>query len=147
MKGNHMKKILVPEGMFRFALHKFENYWENKPSAWNASQDKPEIVFQILVESLRYLSENPIVPTAEQKHYLLMHFSPMGVSNWDQAMWFNFIADCTVEWQKRMFLAPSDVARVDAAIPDLLIDAPTHITVSIANNNIREAYRRGRDSK
>ena len=53
----------------------------------------------------------------------------------------------TIKQVRRMFLAPEpSVANVDAAIPDLLLDAPTHILIEEANRKIREAYRRGQKS-
>jgi hypothetical protein len=47
-----------------------------------------------------------------------------------------------------MFLAAEDsVAEVDAHIPDLLMDAPTHVSIKEANRKIREAFHRGRGSR
>jgi hypothetical protein len=38
----------------------------------------------------------------------------------------------------------SSTAEIDAAIPDLVLDQPTHVLIEEANRKIREAYRRGR---
>lgn len=87
--------------------------------------------------ALRWLAENPIVPSHEQIYDMEKeHVNP-------NIRWM------LIEWQRQMFLAPDP----DSPIKDLIFDSPSGIPVVLSdhsvsvsddvNSRIREAYRRG----
>jgi len=55
-----------------------------------------------LEAALRWLSENPIVPTEEQWGQCLKAYDDVGKTGWECAVLF------VAEWQRRMFDAPPD---------------------------------------
>lgn len=127
------RKIVVPLGMLEAA----------SGALAEARAKGLELTTVALEAALKWLGENPICPTQEQKDHLLKHFSPIGVERWDKGMWFNFIADCAVEWQRMMFLAPNPP---DEPIKDLLWDLGTPTwreTEKKHNTEVWEAYNRG----
>lgn len=102
------KKIVVPEGMFDAAMEAVQAI----PMRGNVgSIDR---VNGALKAALRWLSENPIVPTKEQ---------------WDELRRTCWVPDelQAVEWQRRMFLAPQPEqvveVRVLASDLDKLVEA------------------------
>lgn len=82
------KKIVVPEGMVQAA----EAACDRRNGATCRQQ---------LEAALRWLSENPIVPTDEQAKELQNRY--YGDGHLQQGSAFAYAA---VEWQRRMFLAP-----------------------------------------
>lgn len=128
------RKIVVPDGLLKAGAKEID-------CGGSMPANAAVLAGQVLQGALKWLGENPICPTQEQKDHLLKHFSPIGVERWDKGMWFNFIADCAVEWQRRMFIAPDP----DEEIKDLLFSAnlADSSTIEIANNKLRDAYRRG----
>ena len=98
-------KIKVPEGMLATASNtareiKLAILHQGPREVDALAQTKPEfIASQILEAALRWLAENPIVPTVEQCNEIAR-------------MWFakhDFNAtprDFIAEWQRRMFAAP-----------------------------------------
>jgi hypothetical protein len=88
-------RTVVPKGMFQAAK---ESFWMKTPESLEAA----------LEAALRWLSENPIMPTREQASY--MYDGHRGAH--DETVQF-----CMTEWQRRMFLAPEahqDRRKVDA---------------------------------
>lgn len=85
------EKIVVPEGMRKSATR-----------AWLESEyEKPDVIRISLEAALRWLSENPIVPTDTQAYDLWQSQILSGKTHSD-----NELAKlCAVEWQRRMFLA------------------------------------------
>lgn len=92
-----------------------------------------------LESALRWLSENPVCPTREQQEELCHQASLASNEANRMIVW-----SAATHWPRLMFLAPEpSVAEIDARIPDLLFDYPTHVEVGLANKTIREAFRRG----
>jgi hypothetical protein len=122
MSGMSGKRIVVPEGMMRAAVE--------------ASPNSPgDYVLVILEAALRWLSENPMLPTREQQVELLRKLEPS--ANSVPAT----IAEIVAAWQRRMFLASDP----DEAIKHLLNKG--WASCESIDAAIREAYRRGRESK
>lgn len=124
------KKYVVPYGMLRAAADADMLSIEHSPESELAP------IRLHLEAALRWLAENPIVPTSQDQADLL--------STWrrnDKACGYptNGVAEMTAEWQRRMFLAPDPV--VPEEIKDLLCGLPS------SDNLILEAYRRGQESK
>lgn len=83
-----MKKIVVPDGMYLAAL---------------PHQDSGTQCSAALEAALRWLSENPIVPTDEQIQATCAAIS----EDWRVGEPFeDTYRDLLVEWQRKMFLAP-----------------------------------------
>ena len=81
-------KVIVPEGMLKAAWAAMSSYKVTPES--NSTEEA-------LKGALRWLSENPIVPTDEQVVSILKVASPQqGYRN------------VCIEWQRRMFLAPQE---------------------------------------
>lgn len=129
--------ILVPKEMLNVAIEATKGELEYGGNALT-------ITLSCIKSALRWLSENPIAPT----HDDVMAIVKYGLE-FSRRYGTNDITGAAVEamiyeWQRRMFLAPElTVAELDATIPDLLFDSPTHVLVSEANKAIREAFRRG----
>lgn len=144
-------KVKVPEGMLKAAY--------NSEGNLNLKGNLPLMgelrINQILEAALRWLSENPIVPTYEQ--IVAIHDTanptaqPATGKHWETRNWL-------VEWQRRMFLSPEPEA--PEAIRDLLspkfFNALQIATGSVDDGkysrdeyekSVIEAYRRGKESK
>jgi hypothetical protein len=80
------KKIVVPDGMLKAARKRLA------PNKW-----KQEVIKLCIEDSLRWLSENPIVPTISQ------------IQDMEKGSLYLEVAKCVRrqirEWQRRMFLA------------------------------------------
>ena len=85
-----MKKIKVPDGMLKAAL-----------TANVDGVDTSERIARGLEASIRWLSENPIVPTLDQWESCYRGIPSGSYPSSSEVE----IAQC-VEWQHRMFLAP-----------------------------------------
>lgn len=121
------KKIVVPEGMLVSALAHYQNV---SRAAW--SDDMYKVVRGTLEASLRWLSENPIVPTDEQWRTLN-----------EERQWpdnSNRRRRSVIEWQRRMFLAPEP--EIPEAIKDLL-EWDCDWGSNYLKDYILEAFRRG----
>jgi hypothetical protein len=117
------KKIVVPGGMLKAAMGE-----THRPDGNDA------FVCGILEAALRWLAENPIVPSDEdiesmrEEAALARHFA--------------------VEWQRRMFLAPEP--EVLEEIKDLLWDEALADDAGPRwkiNEGVIEAYRRGQEQR
>ena len=114
-------KIVVPEGM-----------WIAGFNATITIADRGEATTKCLEAALRWLSENPIVPTSRQEREL--------VDSWIKETSLGKTEHLVTEWQRRMFLAPEP--EVPEEIKDLLAGVHPDVTpIAI------EAYRRGQKSK
>jgi hypothetical protein len=127
-----MKKVIVPEGMLESAKETFiAGCVPSLPRALEAA--------------LRWLGENPIVPTDAQRAELgrICPYEDSGNGNVH-----SFIA---VEWQRRMFLAPEP--EIPKEIEDFMfyigsgLHSDTQKGVDEVNQRILEAYRRGQQSR
>lgn len=160
-------KYLIPECGFKAAL-------ENIPK-FNIAGLEEEIIKQALQDFVRWLSDNPIVPSYDDMEYMSHRVLQGSIAREDKKI-ARIIVDNCCEWQRRMFLAPEperdwkteitnsfrevfpveegyisppfrdsnqSVAEVDARISDLLFNSPTHVTIQVAEDRIRRAFRRG----
>lgn len=101
-----------------------------------------ERLLEMLEPAIRWLSENPIVPTVEQSSDMMEKF-PVNTSR-----------NVCVEWQRRMFLARDpDYPILDLLQPNFFNavqivtgEVPTRHEQQYADA-VREAYRRGQESK
>jgi len=127
------KKIRVPEGMLRAAREANLDYWRKDASA------RLDSLTPVLEAALGWLVKNLIVPTNQQ--------TDLGAKEWDESGTIgSFAVWWAGEWQKRMFLAPDE----DEAIRDLLRSDENGILsldITSVNHRVREAYRRGKESK
>jgi len=123
------KRYVIPKGMLEAAIlsHPFD--------------PRTKFIPEMLEAALRWLSDNPIVPTAKQSAELesLCRIN-------DEPMCMDAIFYCS-EWQRRMFLAPEP--EVPEEVKDLLVDASVRypdVPRSVPgyyNDLILEAFRRG----
>ena len=118
-------RVKVPEGMLKAACAANDEYSDEGTNR------------RVLESALRWLSENPIVPTADDVGKILAARSVQGDFP-DAGYLAIYVAS---QWQRRMFVAPDE----DEAIRDLL-HGPTDLYMRGEDYNyqIREAYRRGR---
>ena len=84
-----MKRVIVPEGMVKAAIFA----WRLHPIRGYPPEDA---VCKAVEAALRWLSENPIVPTMEQATEMSDSGHPCVLDG----VWY------ATEWQRRMFLAP-----------------------------------------
>lgn len=129
LKGTAMseKKIKVPEGMLK-AAREATRQW---------------LLTEVALEAaLRWLSENPIVPTDEQYSDLSAELVKYNYSL--PSMKF-----AAIEWQRRMFLAS------EPEIPEEVRDFHawaevyfgSHPELENIKDNFMKAYRRGKESR
>ena len=119
------KNIVVPEGMLRAVRVSYAR----RAGAYSEKASRGD-----LEAALRWLSENPIVPTKEQWNKLWQDClsSNCGDGNYKLVS----------EWQRRMFLAPE----VDRELVDLLWDANPFPNIGAKTRHdecVAEAFRRG----
>lgn len=132
------KKIKVPEGMLKAFLGGREEPKERVVTEWTPERSGLEA-------ALRWLSENPIVPTDEQLASMFKEF-PEGPSVIGPKQIIEL-------WQRRCFLAPE--SEVPDEIKDMLWnESPRECVIpkeegaglkarKLHNKEILEAYRRG----
>jgi len=119
------KKIIVPEGMLK-AVN----------AAFDSGKRKP---VELLEAALRWLSENPVVPTRGQLHDIM-----------GQRFYYeDHIIKGIIEWQRRMFLAPEE--EIPKELKALMFGelAPAKvgpINKEMVNALVLEAYRLGQQS-
>lgn len=123
-----MSKITVPPEMLKAAK-----------DAWMICADYPcdperfrSTVLPVLEASLRWLSENPIVPSVSECQKMQSYLHDITADHGPQPL--------IAEWQRRMFLTPE--------VPEEIADLLTSIDVIQKENRwaydaILEAYRRG----
>jgi hypothetical protein len=146
--GMSEKRIVVPDGMLEAVEQNIDSCIDIDSCG----------IWSILAVALRWLSENPIVPTLPQLRAVesAAAHEPIGSTGW--------LSDVLQEWVRRMFLAPE--AKVpDEEIGDLLVKAGEEV-MSLApgargstgwqwytpheaeahNKAVLEAFRRGQKS-
>ena len=107
-------KFTVPEGMWDAA----QVAAANLPMHGNCGS--VEKVNAALKAALRWLSENPIVPTLAQMRQVetVSAHEPQGSTKW--------LSDVLTEWQRRMFLAPHG-DRYDSLLDSALLNVPPEV--------------------
>ena len=127
-------RIRVPDGMVRAV-------WDRWESQSDFQMIPRRAFFELTLETaLKWLSENPIFPNMEEcgkLHRDYLYFTQM------------FEA-----WQRKMFLEPDPDEPIDRllwgdyerkqGVPEVLNG---WAVIDSHNNQVREAYRRGRESK
>jgi hypothetical protein len=123
------KQYVVPEAGLKAALDRF-----------GSRHPFSEDIARMLLEAfIRWLSENPIMPTEEQWAACLASYDDAGKSGYECGVWF------MQEWQRRMFLAPEP--EVPEAIKNLLWNTENGQDTGLAHNSaVIEAFRRGQQS-
>lgn len=135
-------KIKIPDGMVKASVDKMMSRWEDQNDGYRNSSMGVEAEKQLqknlpvaLEAALRWLSENPIVPTLEQteecRHLHRYEFDPLKPLCVYQQV--------AVEWQRRMFLVPEP--EIPEEIKDLLWGKES--LLSGENERVIEAYNRG----
>ena len=129
-----MANVTIPKGMSE-AFHKAENHEGFK---WDDA-----VLDAMLSAALRWLSENPIVPTDGEAKEI-----------WRDTGLCNEVDDdelrcIVVEWQRRMFLAPepevpSEIRDIDAW---LTVYLGSHPEIENIRRNFLLTFRRGQQSK
>ena len=132
---DYKKQMKIPEGMLKAAHEKaFVGMGTS-------------ITERILEAALRWLSENPIVPTDEQIDRIHREANPSAETaigrHWEIRNWL-------IEWQRRIFLAPEP--EIPEEVKDLLYRHPKglsdgFVSMDTADENTIEAYRRGQQSR
>ena len=90
------RKYLVPEGMLRAAWHA-QLPADNPTFEWDEGDEMSRKFYRRIMEAaLRWLSDNPQVPTMEQATEMSDSGHPCVLDG----VWY------ATEWQRRMFLAP-----------------------------------------
>lgn len=120
------KRIVVPEGML-------EEFYRG-----HATCPRGKPAMEVALEAaLRWLSENPIVPTDEQMDALTNEVPYQDSGN---GSIFRVVID---KWQRRMFLAHKP--EVPEEIADLIVESNSHCTFISdgINGIILAAFRRG----
>lgn len=127
------KRYVVPEGMVQAGA-----------TGWLAARGEDgklnpmDVSRSVLIEALRWWSENPMVPTDQQLQEMRQAIPRNGLT------YDSWVA---VEWQRRCFLAPEP--EVTEAVKDLLLEKSAWISdilVNTVNRDLLEAYRRGQKS-
>ena len=119
------RRYVVPEGMLKAAL-----------SAYVIGTHQVG-VRDALEAALRWLAENPIVPTEKEAADLVV-WSSGGTTL------IKRLGRACIEWQRRMFLAPEPVVPEDVAA--MLVPNETSICGQIHNKRLVEAYELGRQA-
>ena len=120
-----IENIVIPKGMLKAVA-----------DDWSTAQMTIEMrCSSVLEAALRWLSENPIVPTQDFLTAMLDR-DFFGGDSWTDPQVFKFCE----EWQRSMFLEP------ESEVPEEIIDLLCRGNVD-RNPLIIEAYRRGKESK
>jgi hypothetical protein len=131
------KKYLVPEGMLKAA----------QSAGVQADGFRAYNLAVCLEAAIRWLAENPVVPTDAQAQAMIRVESKATGHSWDM------IKAPGSEWQRICFLAPEP--EVPDAVKDLMvfrdqyipIDLKIEITAADVNQRILEAHRIGKSGK
>ena len=125
-------RYVVPDGMLEAAENSMP-----KDAPWEAFS-----INGILEAALRWLAENPMVPTSRQYHED-MDFE----SSTETDPTYETACSVIAKWQRLCFLAPEP--EVPEAVKDLLLPCDTVIQQPAKDRNadILEAFRRGQKSK
>lgn len=136
------KKIVVPKGMLEAAL--------DGPGIESVKETRRLYVEACIEASMRWLSENPIVPSDDQRDEIICAWDKFGRLQEGSGDFFRW---SLIEWQRRMFLAP------EPDVPEAFKEAVIGILDQINQNALApsnavpqlhaalEAYRRGQKSR
>lgn len=137
-----MKKIIVPQKMHSAAWNAQHEHAKTHGPAVGCLPGSPCSLDVGLEAALRWLSENPIVPTHKQ-------VQDIAQSN---VYYTSDVAKWIVEWQRRMFLAPE--LDIPDGVEDLMWsetlyagDTGFHDAIPNINKAIVEAFHRGQESR
>lgn len=132
------KKIVVPKAMRLAAAHALMQTWGYNPdhvSVDSAMSGNDHILDVSLQSALRWLSENPIVPSDDQVEEMCRFSDHLDGE-------FSAVRATMMAWPMRMFLAP------EPAVPEEIKDLLVVFTAGgVSHKAIVEAYRRGRVAK
>lgn len=101
MTDQAKRKIVVPEGMLKAAVDGSVK-WCDRDSSDQLSIPQHDA---ILEAALRWLAENPIVPTQEQIEDVWNFVIKADAKTWIYPT-LGAVPEAVIEWQHRMFLAP-----------------------------------------
>ena len=105
------KRYMVPEGMLKAAVAGLIHCWDRIPKSTDYSSKQVQLSTAACEAAIRWLAENPIVPTYEQMQDVDEVTDGIAPSTGDG--YAKTRARC-VEFQRRMFLAPEpEVPEVD----------------------------------
>lgn len=125
------KRYLVPEGMMKAGFD----------SLLPVEREQPMTAYGTFLEAaLRWLAENPIVPTQEQNDAMFDSGGDVDESDG----WIQYAA---VEWQRRMFLAPEpEYGFIECDTCRAKSGSPTLCRGCLHNREVIEAFRRGTEA-
>lgn len=142
-----MRKIIVPQKMHSAAWNAQHEHAKTHGPAVGCLPGSPCSLDVGLEAALRWLSDNPIVPTEKQ-------WNEAGVAVYQRyrekvGPSFNYHhSEICAEWQRRMFLAPE--LKIPDAVEDLMWsetlyagDTGFHDAIPNINKAIIEAFHRG----
>ena len=135
------KKIVAPKGMVQAGA----TGWLSSRGS-DGQMNPMEVSRSVLIESLRWLSEYPIVPSHEVIQSMLGE-PRCPLRDCPPSTQIRYVA---TEWQRRMFLAPEP--EIPEAVKDLLLsesslDREAYFRPGIYNQRILEAFRRGKETQ
>jgi len=134
-------KVLVPKGMLAAAAK----------ASGRRDDLEGHFIYASLEAALRWLSENPIVPSEDEMVDMRNRCSTRVVLKDPEgnAPLAKQERELITAWQRRMFLAPEP--EIPEAIEDMLVDLDLspeiHLSRSEYNYSIIEAYRRGKEKQ
>jgi hypothetical protein len=134
------KKIVVPEGMLNAYFAEVFGDSIGTVASANAAREKARRQLEV---ALKWLSENPIVPTDEQSAAMVKNKEGFPFESYEWVRWG------ATEWQRRMFLAP--IEEVPEEVKDLLVKgkattAMIMLTDVKHDSDVLEAFRRGKQA-
>lgn len=140
------KRIVVPEGMLKAVIehHPARRFLQDDPKLYATTT-----LEAVLEAALRWISENPRVPTDGQAEEIALesYYSDPALPD---SLLTKIKVNMAVEWQRRMFLAPEPNSLDDLYIfPNQFIPGDLKVDISANDVNVRinEAYRRGQQSR
>lgn len=127
------KRVVVPQGMIEAGKER-----DRLNSGYNGFRDYQRAE-AILEAGLRWLSENPIIPTQQQALDMVTGGKFDSFDNWELVRW----GAC--EWQRRMFLSPE--TDIPQAVKDVFLRTGEIDWSSSEVLRAVECYRLGQQSK
>lgn len=137
------RKVEIPVGMLKTSQDILRQYWAMKVT------DRPDALVPLLEAVLGWINKWGTAPNdAEFGDLVTAAREETRPTIWENLTDWERTKFLCGAWLREYVLEPKiKVAEIDAAIPDLLFDSPTHVAVDVANNAIRNAYRRGKEAK
>ena len=141
------KKYIVPEGL-KQAIDEC-GLDKTRGRMWRFTSKELEAIGQTVV---RWLAENPTVPTEAQIQAMYNHLDSNPQLRTASATNSSYSAAMVAEWQRRMFLVSEP--EVPDVVKDLIWSEKLYAgdngfveDIRQINNRILEAYRRGKESR